>query len=296
MHRTVSDSLSLLLIISLTLSVSAQNFSSSSSSSGTHFVTGCHLPDKTVIPFCGDEVNYPISNNYNDTELDEDAQARTEVGGTRCPVFLQKSLQCQLHFPRCSISSTNQTLLALVCQSSCVQAGQNYDNRFCSRFNQNFPDECSFYPDFNPDLVGTDATTCVALNFSDDNSSQTWKIILVTILCVIGFLLLVSYAWGRYRQYRQKQLLEKEDDDDRQRELVRAQNIGNPSSSIPPPSPQIGSDFNNIQPNNLVQSDGVPYLHPTDPRRSSVGSGGGGQRNNNQGDGYATMVIMPGDK
>jgi len=285
MHHTVG--LSLCVILSLTVcSVTAQN---SSSSSGTNFIPGCHLPDRTVLTFCGDEVTYPISNNYNDSFLDVDAQSRTEFDGSRCPVYTQKSLQCQIHFPKCTISATNQTLLAKVCQLSCVQAGQNYDNKFCSRFNQNFPDECSL-PDY-PDIFSTDSTTCVGLSFSDDSSSQTWKIILVTILCVIGFLLLVSYAWSRYRQYRQKQLLEKEDDDDRQRELERAQNIGN--QGIPPPSPQIGSDFNNIQPNNLTQSDVIPYLHPTDPRRSSVGAA---PPRGNQGDGYATMVVMPGDK
>jgi len=282
MHHTVA--LSLCVILSLTFIVTAQN---SSSSSGTNFVPGCHQPDPNVLTFCGDEVTYPISNDYNDTELDFDAEARTSLDGTRCPIYTRKSLQCQMHFPKCTISATNQTILLKVCQSSCVQAGQNYDNKFCSRFNQNFPDECTL-----PDLLSTDSTTCVSLNIGDDNSSQTWKIILVTILCVIGFLLLVSYAWSRFRQYRQKQLLEKEDDDDRQRELERAQNIGN-VNSIPPPSPQIGSDFNNIQPNNLTQSDAVPYLHPTDPRRSSVGAP---PRNQNQGEGYATMVIMPGDK
>jgi len=186
MHHTVA--LSLCVIISLTVSVAAQN---SSSSSGAIFVSGCHIPDPAAITFCADLVTYPISNDFNDTALDQDARAGSVFDGMRCPVYTDKSLQCQLHFPKCTISSTNQTIIAKVCLSSCIQAGQNYDNNFCSKFNQNFPDECPLNRQDGWPILSTDTTVCVALNISSDNSSQTWKIILVTILCVIGFLLLV---------------------------------------------------------------------------------------------------------
>jgi len=276
MGKTVSICIFVILSF-LILTIKAQNSS---------FIPGCHTPNPSIIPFCAGLVKYQISNNYNDSYEDLIADLSSQFHGNRCPYYVNQAFQCRLHFPQCVLSSTNQTILIKYCENSCVTAGQTYDDRLCSSFDQSFSAECD-----DSDYTSNDAN-CIPVPSSNDNSGETWKIILVTILCVIGFLLLVSYAWSRYRQYKQKQILEKEDDDDRQRELERAQNIGN-QSSIMPPTPQFGSDFNNIQPNNFVQSDSAPYLHPTDPRRSSIG------REVKDGGGYPvgpTMVVLPNSK
>jgi hypothetical protein len=178
-------------------------------------------------------------------------------------------------------------VLVKLCYDSCQYAGKNYDNRFCGGFHQDtFDDECG-----GPKSYFSSETNCEAMVLPEDVASQTWKIILVSLLCVIGFLLLVSYGWGRYRNYRQKQVLEKEDDDERQRELEKAQNIGN-QDAIAPPSPQ----YPVVTQNNLVQSDSVPFAHPSDPRRSSVGNSGSnkGGGNRDEWSSGPTLVAMPG--
>jgi len=171
---------------------------------------------------CSSVVTWQIPGNWS--VIMENTQAGLEAEPSRsgfvCPFYLSVSYQCRKHFPQCTFNAaTNTTTILKVCRTSCMSA-QTADSNLCgSRYS-----DASFQAECSNDHYGD--PPCLTYTFDNgDSSSGTWKIVLVSILGVVGVGILASFAWNRWRAYKTSQELAREDDDDARAQRLRQEHI-----------------------------------------------------------------------
>jgi len=203
----------ILFCLILAKAVSAQNSSTGSQYSN---VT-CKSPNLNNIAYCAGLITYDIPNYINESIEDQSAESDGEPNpNSKCPFYTSTNYQCRKHFPVCVTNADNTTNIIKICATSCSDGGQLWNGDFCRNFGSAyFATECgsTYYSDASP-------PQCYDYPYSDSSAATTWKIILVAILCSVGGVLLLSFAWNRFKYYRNKKTLEKEDEEDNLRNIV----------------------------------------------------------------------------
>jgi len=156
----------------------------------------CRAIDSTQVVFCAGVVNWMVPSYINDTVEDFLAEQDSDVSQICCPFFVTDNYQCIKHFPRCEMESVNHTLTAVVtkiCTSACL-FGQQYMDGECSVCTQSFwTQECD-----DPFYYASPPAPCQnAGDFDTGSTAQTWKWVLVGIMC--GIALVIFLVWIRYK-------------------------------------------------------------------------------------------------
>jgi len=177
--------------------------------------TTCRATTLTPSAFCFGYVTFPVLSTWNDTL--EDEIAFSDANSDQCPYYVSKTYQCEKHFPRCYYvgnSTVNTTALYRICQSMCF-LGKQWNSAACSNFGDlYFQTECL-------DATYYSATTPCIYNGLDNSAQKTWEIVLVSVLCGVAGILILSFLYSRVKQWRLAKKITIEDENEAAMEAIR---------------------------------------------------------------------------
>jgi len=179
--------------------------------------TTCRPTTLTSSAFCFDYVTFPVLSTWNDTLEDELAYSDASPGSNLCPYYVSKTYQCEKHFPRCYYvgnSTVNSTALMRLCQSMCY-LGKQWNSGECSNYGDlYFQSEC-----LDPQYYAANQP-CIYVGL-DNSAKWTWQIVLVSVLCAVAGVLIVSFLYSRFKQWKLSKKIQIEDEHEAQMEAVR---------------------------------------------------------------------------
>jgi len=181
--------------------------------------TTCRPTTLTSSAFCYGYVTFPVLSTWNDTLEDELAFSDASPGSDLCPYYVSQTYQCEKHFPRCYYvgnSTVNSTALLRLCESMCF-LGKQWNSAACSNYGDlYFQIECLDLQYYSPGSP----PECIYVGL-DNSSKWTWQIVLVSVLCGVAGILILSFLYSRFKQWRLSKKIQSEEEHEAQMDAIR---------------------------------------------------------------------------
>ena len=157
----------------------------------------CTSVSSVLAPRCASYISWNVSDSLNQSVADSNAtNGIDDPPEPFCPYYADPRFQCRKYFPQCDFDATSGLeIIRNVCRSSCF-AGQTANDNECAKFSDEyFQSECN-------GTAFSDASNCIKLDLDGSEDFAIWKIVLISVLVGIGCIVLGSWAFSKWREWR----------------------------------------------------------------------------------------------